>query len=466
MILFNKFMKIFIVLLLFVGLGFSNQLTAEAAPVMWGKTELKLGQIGKVTILKETKLVKIENNSLKEVRTLTKGEEFRVYSYKSEQGGLYGVGGGSFIQKNTATVKYETPSKSKLALLEQQTTSPSNATKVMWGKTELKKGQIGKATIIDDTKLVKFENGSLSTVRNLKKGEEFRVYTYKSDQGGLYGVGGGSFVQKSSKVKYETPSKSKLAQLEALSLKEMKVHFIDVGQGDSILIQSPNGKSMLIDGGTKSKGDTVVKFIKSQGITKLDFVVATHPDADHIGGLIKVLESNIKIGTFMDSGKVHTSNTYKDMLTLIRNKNINFKIPTKGEKITFDNLNLQVLNVGTTNSDNNDASIVLKLAYNNISFLLTGDADTGKESEIMSKYNVKSTILKAGHHGSDTSSSEAFLKAVKPEVTILSYGKNNQYGHPHKAVVDRLNLFKSSIYHTLSGTITVKTNGTSYSVSQ
>lgn len=203
----------------------------------------------------------------------------------------------------------------------------------MWGKTELKKGQIGKATIIDDTKLVKFENGSLSTVRNLKKGEEFRVYTYKSDQGGLYGVGGGSFVQKSSKVKYETPSKSKLAQLEALSLKEMKVHFIDVGQGDSILIQSPNGKSMLIDGGTKSKGDTVVKFIKSQGITKLDFVVATHPDADHIGGLIKVLESNIKIGTFMDSGKVHTSNTYKDMLTLIRNKNINFKIPTKGEKL-------------------------------------------------------------------------------------------------------------------------------------
>lgn len=122
--------------------------------------------------------------------------------------------------------------------------------------------------------------------------------------------------------------------------------------------------------------------------------------------------------------------------------------------------------MGTTNSDNNDASIVLKLAYNNISFLLTGDADTGKESEIMSKYNVKSTILKAGHHGSDTSSSEAFLKAVKPEVTILSYGKNNQYGHPHKAVVDRLNLFKSSIYHTLSGTITVKTNGTSYSVSQ
>lgn len=465
--MYKKFTKIFLALMIMMGISFSNISVAEAAPVMWGKTELKLGQIGKVTILANTKLVKIENNSLKEVRTLTKGEEFRVYSYKSEHGGLYGVGGGSFIQKDTAKVKYETPSKSKLALLEQQTASSnSNATKVMWGKTELKKGQIGKVTILTETDLVKLENGSLTKVRTLKKGEEFRVYTYKSEQGGLYGVGGGSFVQKSSKVKYETPSKSKLAQLEALSFKEMKVHFIDVGQGDSILIQSPNGKSMLIDGGTKSKGDTVVSFIKSQGITKLDYVVATHPDADHIGGLIKVLESNIKIGTFMDSGKVHTSNTYKDMLTLIRNKNINFKIPTDGEKIAFDNLNLQVLNVGTTNSDNNDASIVLKLAYNNISFLLTGDADTGKESEMMSKYNVKSTILKAGHHGSDTSSSADFIKAVKPEVTILSYGKNNQYGHPHKAVMDRLKLYKSSIYHTLSGTITVKTNGTSYTVSQ
>ena len=456
----------FIVLLLFVGLGFSNQLTAEAAPVMWGKTELKLGQIGKVTILKETKLVKMENGTLKEVRKLTKGEEFRVYSYKSEHSGLYGVGGGSFIQKDTSKVKYETPSKSKLALLEQQTTSPSNATKVMWGKTELKKGQIGKVTILGDTRLVKLENGSLSTVRNLKKGEEFRVYTYKSEQGGLYGVGGGSYIQKSTKVKYETPSKSKLAQLEALSAKEMKVHFIDVGQGDSILIQSPNGKSMLIDGGGKSKDDPVLNFLKAQGISKLDYVVATHPDEDHIGGLISVLKSNIKIGTFIDSGKVHTSNTYKEMIQLITNDNsIIFKTAKKGEVISFDGLLFNVLHADANASDNNDASIVLKLTYNQVSFLLTGDADTGIESEMMSKYNVKSTILKAGHHGSDTSSSAAFINAVKPAVTILSYGESNSYGHPNKTIVNRLSSSGSKIYHTaISGTITVKTNGTTYSV--
>lgn len=202
-------------LLLVVGFASNSNHSASAATkVMWGKTELKLGQIGKVTILENTKLVKVTNGSLENVRTLKKGEEFRVYSYKNEHGGLYGVGGGSFVQKNTAKVKYETPSKSKLALLENQTASPINGTKVMWGKTELKKGQIGKVTILADTRLVKLENGSLSTVRNLKKGEEFRVYTYKSEQGGLYGVGGGSFLQKSSKIKYETPSKSKLALLE------------------------------------------------------------------------------------------------------------------------------------------------------------------------------------------------------------------------------------------------------------
>ena len=468
--MFKRFLKVFLALLLFIGIGFSNILKVEAAPVMWGKTELKLGQIGKVTILSDTNLVKVSNGSLENIRTLKKGEEFRVYSYKSEQGGLYGVGGGSYVQKNTTKVKYETPSKSKLALLEQQTASnnsTSSATKVMWGKTELKKGQIGKVTILADTNLVKLENGSLSQVRTLKKGEEFRVYTYKNENGGLYGVGGGSYIQKNTaKVKYETPSKSKLAQLEALSSKEMKVHFMDVGQGDSILIQSPNGKNMLIDGGTKASGTKVVNFIKSQGITTLDYVVATHPDEDHIGGLISVLESSLKIGTFIDSGKVHNTNTYYKMLSLVDSRNLNFKVLTEGETIPLDgNLTLQLLHVGTNASETNDASIVMKLTYKNISFLLTGDADTGIEADLMSKYNVKSTILKAGHHGSNTSSSTAFINAVKPEATILSYGKDNSYGHPNQEVVNRLNSNNSKIYSTAqSGNITVTTNGTTYSI--
>ena len=117
----------------------------------------------------------------------------------------------------------------------------------------------------------------------------------------------------------------------------MQVHFIDVGQGDSILIQSPNGKNMLIDGGKKSDGDKVVAFLKSKGVSTLDAVVATHPDADHIGGLLAVL-NNFKVNQFIDSGKAHTTQTYFELLTLIDEKNIPFKVANTGDLINLDSL--------------------------------------------------------------------------------------------------------------------------------
>lgn len=248
--------------------------------------------------------------------------------------------------------------------------------------------------------------------------------------------------------------------------KAAKVHFINVGQGDSILIQSGNGKNMLIDGGTKAQGDKVVSFLKAKGVTKLDIVVATHPDADHIGGLINVL-NNFPVAKFVDSGKTHTTDTYLEMLKLIDSKNIPFEVPTNGKKVNFDSvMDIQVLNVDSKASDNNDASIVLKAKYGKISFLLTGDADTAIENVIMSKFDVKSTYLKAGHHGSNTSSSANFINAVRPAGTVLSYGKDNSYGHPHDEVVTRLNNIKSKIYSTaVSGDITVTTDGNSHSVS-
>lgn len=212
--------------------------------------------------------------------------------------------------------------------------------------------------------------------------------------------------------------------------KQMKVHFINVGQGDSILIQSPNGKNMLIDGGKKSEGDKVVSFIKSKGITKLDYVVATHPDADHIGGLISVLNS-ISIGTFIDSGKAHTTDTYYEMLQLIDTKNIPFKVPVEGEKIPLDSvLSLQVLNAAVAGDDNNEASLVLKMTYGKEAFLFMGDADVKSDNEMVLKYDMKTTVLKAGHHGSSTSTSQVFVDEVKPDSAILSYEKDNSYGHP------------------------------------
>ena len=351
-------------------------------------------------------------------------------------------------------------------------TPSADAAAIMWGKTELKLGQIGKVTISSDTKLVKLEkDGSLSTVRLMKKGEEFRVYNFKSNHGGLYGVGSGSFVQKNAKVKYETPSKSKLALLQQQGQVaiDMKVHFIDVGQGDSILIQSPDGKNILVDGGTKAAGTDVVAFLKSKGVKNLDYVVATHPDADHIGGLISVLNSFV-VSNFINSGKVHTTQTYAEMLTLVDNKNINY-IEPKNAEILIGNWTsdfyLQVLYVDGNASETNDASIVIKTGYRDIDFLLMADASSDIENYLLKTYDdVSVDVLKAGHHGSSTSSSTTFINAVKPTTTILSYGSDNSYGHPHSEVVNNLKGTGSKIYKTATEcNITVSTNGTTYTVS-
>lgn len=252
----------------------------------------------------------------------------------------------------------------------------------------------------------------------------------------------------------------------AVAGKEMTVHFIDVGQGDSIFIQAPNGKTMLVDAGVKGAGKAVVDYLRAQGVQKLDYVVATHPDADHIGGLIAVLNS-ISIKEFIDSGKVHTSQTYEEMLTLINDKNIRYTIPATGETLALDPaISVEVLASDENASDNNDASIVLRVAYNNISFLLMGDADKGIEQQLLqSGVDVEATILKAGHHGSNTSSSTEFIKAVNPLATILSYGQDNKYGHPHAEVVEVLKQEKSDLYGTAeSGTIVVSTDGVTYDV--
>ncbi|WP_195914046.1 MBL fold metallo-hydrolase [Planomicrobium sp. YIM 101495] len=200
-------------------------------------------------------------------------------------------------------------------------------------------------------------------------------------------------------------------------------------------------------------------------MTKLDVVVATHPDADHIGGLISVLE-NFAVGKFIDSGKVHTTDTYLELLQLIDTKDTAYEIPKNGQKINFDNvMDIQVLHANSKASDNNDASVVLKAKYGKVSFLLTGDAGVALEKNIASKYDVKSTYLKAGHHGSNTSSSAEFINAVRPVGTVLSYGKDNSYGHPHDEVISRLNQVKSSIYSTaVAGDITVTTDGNSHTV--
>ncbi|MBS7344046.1 MAG: MBL fold metallo-hydrolase [Caryophanon sp.] len=245
---------------------------------------------------------------------------------------------------------------------------------------------------------------------------------------------------------------------------DMRVHFIDVGQGDSILIESPNDAYMLIDGGDKGSGDEVVAYLDAQGIDTLDYVVATHPDADHIGGLIDVLKEK-EIEHWIDSGKAHTSQTYLEMLSLIDEKDIDFIVPQIDDTIDFDDaLDVVVLQADEDASDNNEASVVLKVTYNDRSFLFAADAGVKKEKDMLAQ-DIDADVLKAGHHGSNTSSSEAFIKAVSPEVTILSYGEGNKYGHPHAEVTNLLEKYNSLIYATAqSGTIVVETDGVNLSV--
>lgn len=243
-------------------------------------------------------------------------------------------------------------------------------------------------------------------------------------------------------------------------------HFLDVGQGDSIFIQTPEGKTILVDGGKKESGPKVVSYLKNIGVNSIDLLVATHPDADHIGGLIDVLK-NFPVNQVLDSGKEHTTQTYLEYLQLVDSKNIPFTVAQIGQNISLDgNIKMTVLNSGNSKTDNNEASVALKITYGDMDILLTGDAETEQERMMLSRFNVEADIYKAAHHGSNTGNSLEFLMAVSPSATILSYGKDNNYGHPHQEVVQRLQQIDSKIYSTAdSGNIVFTVNKTSFSVS-
>jgi competence protein ComEC len=246
---------------------------------------------------------------------------------------------------------------------------------------------------------------------------------------------------------------------------EITAFFIDVGQGDSILIKTPNGKNILIDGGNRYAGDEVISFLKQKGIHSIDLMVATHPDADHIGGLVDVLKQ-FPVKKVLDSGKVHTTETYTEYLSLIDQKGIPLAIPSAGEYLNIDeDLIVRVLNSANESSSLNESSIVLKIVHEDVSFLLTGDATVENEEDMLHSFDVSADILKAGHHGSDTSSSINFLKAVQPAFTILSYGENS-YGHPYQSVIQRLQSIGSELFSTYNdGNIKVQSTENGYSIS-
>ena len=241
---------------------------------------------------------------------------------------------------------------------------------------------------------------------------------------------------------------------------DVVVKFFDVGQADSIFVQSA-GVNMLIDAGTNNMGNTVVQNLKDLGITKIDYLVGTHPHEDHIGGMDDVI-NNFEIGTiYMPKVQTNTK-TFEDVLDAISNKGLTITTPEVGYVFEVGNTKCEVMCVGTgtteENSNLNLSSIVIRMVYGEESFLFMGDAEEKNES---SRQWPQTTVLKVGHHGSDTSSSESFLNQVKPEISVISVGINNTYGHPKKTTLDKLNALGTSIYRTdQNGTITITCDGT------
>lgn len=239
---------------------------------------------------------------------------------------------------------------------------------------------------------------------------------------------------------------------------------IDVGQGDALLLTFPHNASMLIDGGKENQGATVVAYLRSVGITHLDGVVATHPDADHMGGLLAVLKS-VPVDRVYDLGLPKSSDVYAEFLQLIAQKNISYSKSRAGDSIGIDpDTNVSVINplpsITPTDAPDNDHSIVIKVSYQRISYLLTGDAESPAEAKMISLYNCSAYVLKVAHHGSSGASSAAFLKAVKPRIAVISVGANNSYGHPAPQTLARLGAANATVYRTdKQGTIVVTTNG-------
>lgn len=244
------------------------------------------------------------------------------------------------------------------------------------------------------------------------------------------------------------------------------VHFLDVGQGDSILLESGD-EYVLIDGGERDRGDEVADYIIERGADELKYVIATHPHTDHVGGLRKVI-TEITTENFITVETDCATNTWTKLLNTVDSEDINYIDAVVGDTYSFGSASFTIL---APNSDDytgyNNYSVVTKVTCGDISFMMTGDAEKESEYEMVaSGEDLTADVLKCGHHGSSTSTTAKFLKAVDPSYAVISCGKNNEYGHPHKETMQKLNTLGCDILRTDEmGTVIAYTDGTTLTFS-
>lgn len=233
----------------------------------------------------------------------------------------------------------------------------------------------------------------------------------------------------------------------ATPIQPLTVHFIDVGQGDSILLTC-NGQSMLIDAGGNDMGTKVQNYLIKQGVSKLDYVISTHADEDHCGGLDVILYKFDCTQVFLSAYSKDT-NTYRDVLDIIANKHYQPTTPAVGSSYPLGDASFTIVGADTNASTSNDSSIALLITHGEKRFLFTGDCEEHAESKILnSGFSLDCDVFKAGHHGSRTSSSLALLQAASPTYCVISCGENNSYGHPHAETLNNLRSLGVQVFRT------------------
>ena len=284
---------------------------------------------------------------------------------------------------------------------------------------------------------------------------------------GIAGYGNGSADSISSALNTILTAASDLASETGMQTayapaeitEDLTVHFLDIGQGDcSLLTQGDH--AMLIDAGDNDQGTKVQSYLEYLGISSLDYLVLTHPDADHIGGADVVIYK-FDCGTILMPEKKADTRTYDDVIQAMKSKNYTAVHPEVGDTYAFGESSFTVLSPAKNYQDSNDCSIVLRLTHGSNTFLFTGDAEEEAEADMLaSGMDLSADVLKVGHHGSHSSTSDAFLKAVSPSYAVISCETGNSYGHPHAETLNKLRSAGVQMFRTdEQGTITVTSDG-------